>query len=370
VCAAKLATVVTVLECLPMMMTSSTSCLAIVAILCFVCVPAVSAVSCLNNEGHAVDWFFTYKLPDGYDIGYVDSNTERTTGPVQQWTYPLNATQSSQIPALIKTLDALSSSRSTAEYFLYNDEPPAKTVSSSFGHAKGVVAISSRSGFWVTHSTPRWPLASGPNQWAFEERETTYGQTFLCVSVSAAAVNTIAGQMLFIKPYVYKSTISAATQAKYANLKALAAGQWHSTAGSSIVELQVGSTTFTHLAKNAKWNSDLYEDLVAPHFGADLLVESWMRGGKLGPYCQPQYKFDVTDVSMMRMETLTGKNTTWKETQDHAKWCVSPAKRGLVCVADENRMTSQRKRGGGALCQFADALYGQLFDSIVTAAQC
>lgn len=59
--------------------------------------------------------------------------------------------------------------------------------------------------------------------------------------------------------------------------------------GTSAANIQVGTLTFTSLAKNGAWNDDLYEGLVAPHFGSDLLVESWLRGSKEGSYCKPKY---------------------------------------------------------------------------------
>lgn len=51
---------------------------------------------------------------------------------------------------------------------------------------------------------------------------------------------------------------------------------------------------------------------------------------------------------------------SFTETKDHAKWAASPnsAHRSLLsnayvtCIGDINRMTSQRKRGGGAVSTF------------------
>ena len=334
------------------------------------------ALSCLNNDGHSVPWFFTYKLPDGFNIAYVDSKSTRVTGPLQQYPSALDAASP---PALIQTLEAMGKS-SSSSYVLYNDQPPSKTVGSQYGHSKGVVGVASRSALWIIHSTPHWPLDVGAaNQWDFPSTETIYGQTFMCITLGSNDVDTVAKQLLYIRPYVYASTLTPAFTAKYPTLASVVDGSaWVLDAGSSVATLHVGSSsssvTATHLAKNAKWDNDLYEHLVAPHFDADLLVESWMRGEELGPYCKPTYPYDVTDVETLIMAPPVGShasNTTWKETQDHSKWCVSPVKGPLVCVADENRMTSQRKRGGGALCfTFSVPLYRQLMLTINTAAQC
>jgi hypothetical protein len=37
----------------------------------------------------------------------------------------------------------------------------------------------------------------------------------------------------------------------------------------------LGGTAFIDFAKSKEWGKDLFEDLVAPYFKADFLVESW-----------------------------------------------------------------------------------------------
>ena len=53
----------------------------------------------------------------------------------------------------------------------------------------------------------------------------------------------------------------------------------------------VGGQKFTTFAKNAAWDSDLFEDLVAPKLDNGLLAETWMNGvNPLPSYCTPEYK--------------------------------------------------------------------------------
>lgn len=329
------------------------------------CAP-VLGVTCVDNDGHAVDWSFTYKLNDGWSIAYVDSNTQPSPGPLQEWPNALNAT-GSQRPAVMRTLVAMGEAKD-AGYLMYNDQPPNMNPSSSYGHSKGVLAVGARSAFWLVHSTPKFPLTGG--QWTFPETETIYAQGFLCISLKASEVDTVATQLRYIKPLVYDNTIPASLLADHPVLSQVVAKDWVTEPAAHVAQLTAGSTALTSLAKNAEWDNDLYESLVAKYFDTSLLVESWMRGEELGPYCTPTYPHDVTDVETLRMLSTTGANITWKETQDHSKWCVSPVSHGLLCVADENRMTSQRKRGGGAVCMKSAALYGKLFNTILTAATC
>ena len=62
--------------------------------------------------------------------------------------------------------------------------------------------------------------------------------------------------------------------------------------------------------------------------------------GGLGPL--PAY-----DIKYINLGPL-GIHMAWPETHDHAKWGITTHS-NWVCVADINRMISQRKRGGGTI---------------------
>lgn len=65
---------------------------------------------------------------------------------------------------------------------MYNDEMPNGTSSEAAAHAKGVVAFDAESGFWMTHSVPRYPPAPDDG-YSYPTTGTRYGQTVLCVSL-------------------------------------------------------------------------------------------------------------------------------------------------------------------------------------------
>jgi deoxyribonuclease-2 len=65
---------------------------------------------------------------------------------------------------------------------MYNDEWPNGTSSETAAHAKGVVAFDNISGFWLSHSVPRFPPAPG-SSYSFPPTGIKYGQTMLCVSL-------------------------------------------------------------------------------------------------------------------------------------------------------------------------------------------
>lgn len=137
-----------------------------------------------------------------------------------------------------------------------------------------------------------------------------------------------------------------------------------------MAKLSVGGATFTSLAKNAEWNDDLYEGLIAPTLGTDLLVESWLRGSKEGSYCKPNYPYNVVDVETLAVDGGAAGNLTWKESQDHAKWALALDQSQVVCICDINRMTTQRNRGGGCICLEHAPLASQLYNTVVTSYSC
>ena len=87
---------------------------------------------------------------------------------------------------------------------------------------------------------------------------------------------------------------------------------------------------------------------------------------------------EITTIDLQMLKDSDGTpldGYVWEYTKDHAKWAISeePADRGdhdvddragkktdWVCVADINRMTSQEKRGGGAVCFHEPQLWHDL----------
>lgn len=223
--------------------------------------------------------------------------------------------------------------------------------------------VSDNGGFWLVHSTPRWPLKSTVKQFYFPEEETIYGQTFLCITLTKPEVNKVATQLLYNQPNVYYSSLSSADTKAHPQLRDALARKWVKGGATNTVTI---ASKFTSFAKNRKWGKDLYADLVAPALKSDLLVESWLRGQQIGKLCRPTHKYQVMDVT----ELATKFGIEWTETQDHAKWAVALDGSHRVCVGDINRMTSQRKRGGGTVCFKSAALANRLHNTVTKHETC
>jgi hypothetical protein len=85
------------------------------------------------------------------------------------------------------------------------DETPDNKQHGSFGHTKGDMAFDANGGFWLVHSVPRFPAntGSGVSYDGYPEYASTYGQSFLCMSMGALPMH---------------ATVIAATQCLCANV--------------------------------------------------------------------------------------------------------------------------------------------------------
>eukprot|EP00762_Andalucia_godoyi_P003643 ANDGO_00674.mRNA.1 Plancitoxin-1 len=345
---------------------------------CFAAVQA-SSLGCISDSGSSVEWWIMYKLPrssskgvfnvtsgthhgssvgsEGFDYAYTDSRSSSSS--LRMSSHVLTDADS----ALATTLNVVYKKPSGTGWVFYNDETPDGKVSSSKGHTKGVFAFSASGGFWLVQSTPRFP--QGPSEassFTFPADEVDYGQTYLCISVSASSLDDVGQQLLYNQPQVYDSNMPSSLASTLPNTAQVIAGQSISQAGSHVQIIEgTSGTQFISFAKNKQWAQMLYEDLVAPYFTTPLYVETWMR-----PYepscCGSSCKYAVVNVQEVQLGS-----DSFKETQDHAKWAVSQGSaKGITCIGDINHMTSQANRGGGTVC-IKDATLWQAFSSAITA---
>lgn len=232
-------------------------------------------------------------------------------------------------------------------------------------HAKGVISFDGTSGFFLRHSTPRFPLAASSGAYAgYPDYARIYGQTFLCVSYSTATLNSLAVQLMLDSVTVYDAHISKTVGAENPNLALLAAGSPFpppSGYASQRSFMSLGKANFTDFAKSKACNCELYTQLVAPAYASDMAVLSWGRP-LMGPGCRPFVRYNVLDISGVVLHTPAG-TISYNETKEHSK--LGLTERGnVICVGDINRMTSQASRGGGTTCFSNASLWNALSKQI------
>jgi hypothetical protein len=83
------------------------------------------------------------------------------------------------------------------------------SVSSTSAHAKGLFAVDSKGGFWLTHSVPKFPSLSG--SYNFPDNAKHNGQTAICISIDpkdTKTIDNVAVQLLFMRPKIYGISVS------------------------------------------------------------------------------------------------------------------------------------------------------------------
>lgn len=350
--------------------------------LLFLCGPLggdTTPISCYNDKGDAVDWFYIYKLPKEH--GKKSSQEGEMYLLLEKgsdgWTNG-KGTVNETTGALGRTVGQLYSQAESTElaYILYNDQRPPVDFGDRWednsggrgGHTKGVVLLDKTQGFWLVHSTPHFPPVRQAGQFYYPSSGENNGQNFICVTYPLERFQTIGEQLQINQPNVYDCDVPESLAALVPALAAVCNGKHLSDApisshikpvsNRSVTLTSKGGTNFISFAKGASFDNDLYHSWVAPTLQSDLLVQFWIRStGILPSDCSQGWK--VLDITLIN----PGQTFTFKTSQDHSKWAVSPeaagsgAGGGWVCVGDINRNKAEEKRGGGTVCQQDPAVW-------------
>ena len=350
----------------------------------------VSSLSCLDESGASVPWWFVFKQNNGLDYAYVDADTKLSDGPLQLTGKTLDCVGGVGC-ALGATLQELinSAAAGTAARVSWNDALPdlfsnassdesgswdLRLASGTSGHTKGVIGANSSGGFYMMHTLPKFPVLTLP-EYAYSG-STIYAQHYLCISLGVDDIELAAAGAQYVDPQVYASVVpSGALASQFPTLTALVAGA-RATGTAKVTLRSTSGSIFSYFVKSGSSGLDLWEDVVqgGPNgLGVNMLVESWRRPPVMDSYCSPPYAYASVNVDTMRYITATGEEQTYRYTQDHAKLGMAVNATALtqwLCTADNNRMSSQWIRGGGAICFRHAPLYAAILDMVVSADSC
>jgi len=305
-----------------------------------------------------VAWWAAIKFPDGTNYAYADVNSPS----LAKSAHTMSEATTGALGATVSQIYSANKTAAATDYafVFYNDQTPAGAESSSRGHTKGVVGLTQAGGFWLVHSVPAYPN-NIVNGYPGYTGATTYAQSFLCMNLPFSDFDTVGIQYQYTFPQYYDWNMPSWVPINL--LQAVTQSKHTTSAVSNIVKL--GSGVFTSMAKTANWAQELYEDLVAPHYTSDLLVETWMNGANPCPtYCRPSYTYDV-----MNIRSLSVTGVSYTETQDHSKWAVTTTG-STLCIGDIDRQQSQANRAGGTVCFSQSSLYNSLKNAITGADSC
>lgn len=250
-------------------------------------------------------------------------------------------------------------------WIIYNDQPPEgdnlRGPSAKKAHAKGVVIMDTdnRDGIWLTHSVPQFPPAIG-QRLKFDENVSKFGQTFMCINFDVKLAGLqIAKHLSNMNALIYDTKIDEQLFNIVPGLSELAS-DWAGSRrrktfkGQAKLKQEISTRAGQQLSIYSKSNeleADLYAGWLEHELDSSLYVESWQNGAgnPLNSSClDPEYTVNnVRELRLYEDRTIF----SWHHQKDHSKWAISESEdKGLVCIADINRMESQFERGGGAVC--------------------
>ncbi|XP_031589554.1 deoxyribonuclease-2-alpha isoform X2 [Oreochromis aureus] len=256
-----------------------------------------SPISCYNDQGDAVDWFYIYKLPKEHgskspEQGEMYLLLDQGS---EGWTEG-KGTVNDTTSALGRTVGQLYTQGKNTDiaYILYNDQKPHEDSSGDR---------------WVDNSESRGGHTKGV---VLLDKNQGF---WLVHSTPQFPPVQQAGE------YYYPSS-----------------GEIN---GQNFICVTYPLDHFQTI--------DLYHAWVAPTLQSDLLVQFWIRSpGILPSNCSEDWK--VLNIKLLN----PGQTFSFKTSQDHSKWAVSPSETGAgggwVCVGDINRDEAEEKRGGGTVC--------------------
>ena len=175
------------------------------------------------------------------------------------------------------------------------------------------------------------------------------------MTVSASTADSIAGNLMINRPYIYSRIFSYSLKESLPKLYSWLNYNYESWVSSSVTPFQsLDGKEYLQFAKSGKWGMDLWDDLVAPQLQSPMNVETWRNGagGRMSSICgsgPKAVKKEAYDIYMIAEVTVDG--VSWQGTEDHSKWGSTTAQSGktVSCVGDINRMCSQEERGGNQL---------------------
>ncbi|XP_026201071.1 deoxyribonuclease-2-alpha-like [Anabas testudineus] len=316
-----------------------------------------SDVKCRNDNGEEVDWYILYKLPNVNDNGLSYLYMDESTNGWQRSRETINSKSGTLGNTLKPLLEFYDRKVEGFGYMLYSDQPPEPYVApASFGHSKGVVMLDRQSGFWLSHSTPKFPAYLKKDFWPTSGKANA--QTFMCVTYSYNQFKEIGLQLEYIHAYSYDSDIPTTF---YNELRCVAQRTCYPKKEPwrrKITLTSLNGHDFISFAKYKRFGDDLYSGFIVDHVKQDLYVKSWgkMRGPLSSNCSIPYHVYNVEEVKPPNVQLFS-------DTVDHSKWCVTSAG-GWTCIADMNREKSQMGRGGGAICTH-DVVVRKAFYSLI-----
>ena len=304
---------------------------------------------CKNPKNSPVDWYVIFFFPKSISsdnqihYAYIDN----TMSSLQYYKY-----EESSFPPTIITKYVTSNPQSTEiNYFFWNDDlttkgGDSKSAPSTRAHAKGTLVYDKNKGTFLLHSLPRFPTRTSSNEVLTElpSNAGSYGQHFLCISVSKATSEKIAELLNYINisnnNSVKKDNVNSSPN-KW--ISALIANKFDKSYPSELTThiKSLGGVDFTFISKNYMKVIIPYDTTVRSMYKDDFYVRTWAKPALAPAICQ--------EYSLFNVESVVYGQYKYGIQKEHSKWAISVNK-AINCFGDLNHCKSQDDRGGNIVC--------------------
>jgi hypothetical protein len=78
---------------------------------------------------------------------------------------------------------------------------------------------------------------------------------------------------------------------------------------------------------------EIYSDWIAPKYGSELDVQSWLNG----PHAYPS-NCTTINLKVFNIDEKEVAGSKFSTHNDHSKWAVGAAEQPVICIGDLNRM--------------------------------
>jgi len=303
-------------------------------------------LECINPNGHVVDWYVILLFPRSSEksgilsYGYYDN----TSTALKYYSYD----KESFPPLDFTNLNSLSE---ITNYIFWNDDRSTEgkidKAAESKGHSKGGLIYNKTSGKYIMHSLPRFPRRTDENEVIKDlpDNAGIYGQHFLCISLHTNEILKLLDHLIIINPSIVyshgdKDRVGLKTQV----IEQLLSGKAdRSRASSGSIKLKSNLGREFDIFTKGNGSPDLpYDSIIPNEYGSSIFVETWSKPEMLDIICDTKYK--VKNVLSLKF----GKYEYTRD-NEHSKWAVLD-KKSVSCYSDLNRIASQKRRGGMAIC--------------------
>ena len=323
---------------------------------------------CRNPKGVEVDWYVIFFMPQSASsdgqiyYGYIDD----TLSSLVYYKY-----EESTFPPTMITKYVTSASTSDFNYFFWNDDKTTKdgdsdSASSSKAHAKGSLVYDANNGAFLLHSLPRFPTRTSSNEILTElpSNAGSYGQHFLCITISKSTSEKIAEILNYINVSINASVKEDrvnSTPNKWITL--LITNKYDSSYPQELQTtiISKGGVYFDIISKSYLNKIIPYDTTIRSIYKDDFWVRTWVLPSVAPAICEDYSLFNVLDVQF--------GNYGYNKNKEHSKWAISLFKY-INCFADLNHTPSQANRGGNIVCFENEKLHNIMKKAAVSVDSC